>query len=92
MCLNCGCGEMSTNHGDPLNLTLSRLALIATRNGITLKQTAVNILATLMGEISKKDPRGDDKIEVRLTRTRVKPEMEAKYVERRRTKGTPKGS
>lgn len=54
-----------------------------------MKDQAINILATLVGDISEAKPRGDDKIVVRLTRTKVKPEMKAHYAERRRTKGTP---
>lgn len=86
MCLNCGCGEPGDNHGDPLNLTRSRLTLIATRNKSSLKIQAMNILATLLGDITKENPLGSDKMEVKLTRIKVKPEMKAEYVKRTRTK------
>lgn len=87
MCLNCGCGELNNNHGDPLNITLSRFRLVADRNHSTLKDQAVNILATLFGDIKKTDPRGKDKMDVKkIYRTRVKPEMEVRYVGRRREK------
>lgn len=83
-CLNCGCGEISNTHGDPLNITLGRLRLIAQRNKSTMKDQAVNILATIEGEIKKTKPRGSDEITVKLTRHVVKPKMEARYVERSR--------
>ena len=87
MCLNCGCGEPTTNHGDPLNITLSRLRLVAQRNHSTLYDQAVNILATLIGDIKKSNPRGKDKMEVKkIYRTKVAPKMEAKYVDRTREK------
>lgn len=92
MCLNCGCGEPGNNHGFAMNITRSRLLLIAAHNNSSLKKQAVNMLATLLGYISEKEPLGDDKIEVRLTRIKVKPEMKAQYVGRTRTKGTPKES
>lgn len=57
-----------------------------------MKDTAVNILATIEGIIRPDDPRGEDEIAVKLTRTRVKPKNEVKYVERTRTKRTPKES
>lgn len=80
MCLNCGCGEISNTHGDPLNITWSKLRLIAERNNSSMKDQAVNILATLLGYIKKTEPRGEDEITVRITRIKVKPKMEAQYV------------
>lgn len=88
MCLNCGCGEFNNNHGDPLNITRSRLSLIASHNDSTMREQAKNILATLLGYIDEKSPLKDDKIEIKLSRIKVKPEMEVKYMERKRTKAS----
>lgn len=92
MCLNCGCGKFNDNHGNALNLTRSRLSLIASSNDSTMREQAKNILATLLGYIDEKKPLGDDKIEIKLSRLKVKPEMKAEYVGRTRTKGTTKES
>lgn len=91
MCMNCGCGVFNDNHGDPLNITRSRLSLIAAHNDSSMREQAKNILATLLGYIDEKSPLKDDKIEISVKRIKVKPEMEAKYAERR-PKGTPKAS
>lgn len=84
MCLNCGCGQFSNQHGDPLNITRSRLALIAAHNNSTMKEQAVNILATLLGYITEKEPREKDQIIVKITRIKAKPEMKVQYVKRTR--------
>jgi hypothetical protein len=91
-CLNCGCGIFHDNHGDPMNITRSRLSLIASHNDSTMREQAKNILATLLGYIDEKNPLKDDKIEINVKRIKVKPETEVKYVERKRTKGTAKES
>lgn len=85
MCLNCGCGELSNNHGYAMNITRSRLAVIAHENLTSMEDQAINILATLRGEITTKKPRGDDKIVVTLKRIKGKPETKAEYVPRTRT-------
>ena len=82
MCENCGCGQPSNTHGQPLNITYSRLKLVADRNNSTPLEQAINMVATLQGVISSTHPRGDDEITVKVTRTKVKPKMEARYVER----------
>lgn len=75
-----------------MNITRSRLSLIATHNDSTMREQAKNILATLLGYIDEKNPLKDDKIEISVKRIKVKPETEVKYVERKRTKGTTKES
>lgn len=86
MCVNCGCGQLSNTHGDPLNLTVSRFRLIALRNHSSMEKQAENILATLRGILTPEKPRGDDDIIVKLTRIEKKPKMEAHYVRRTFTK------
>jgi hypothetical protein len=91
VCLNCGCGNLTDNHGDSLNITLSRLRLIAQRNDSTMTKQATNIAATLFGEITKTKPLGDDKIEISFKRIPAEPKpQEAKYVDRTRTRLTKK--
>lgn len=68
MCLSCGCGQVMVNHGDPLQLTYGRLLLVASRLGLKPEEVAINILATLRGEITFKNPRGEDSFDVRITR------------------------
>ena len=46
MCLSCGCGIFSDDHGDRRNITLADLAAAAGAAGVTLAQAAENILAT----------------------------------------------
>lgn len=82
MCLNCGCGEISNTHGDPLNITLGKLRLIALRNKSSVEKQAENIIATLRGVIKKTEPRGEDEIVVKVVRHKIKPKMEVKYVPR----------
>lgn len=83
MCLNCGCGEVSNMHGDPLNITLGKLRLIALRNNSTMEDQAENIIATLRGIISKEEPRGEDRIVAGVFRRKVKPKVEVQYVPRK---------
>lgn len=86
MCLNCGCGILADNHGDPLNITLSRLQLIASHNESSATEQARNILATLDGKITRQNPLGDDKIEAKLKRIKQETKPKAEYVERTREK------
>ena len=60
MCLNCGCGKPSDTHGNPLNLTMSRLKLTADRDGKTVKEAAMNIVATVLGKLDDRHPLGND--------------------------------
>lgn len=92
MCLDCGCGKPHDNHGLITHLLRGRFKSIADLNGKSMAQTAAIIYGTLTGLITEEKPLGDDKMEMRLTRIKVKPEMKAHYAERRRTKGTPKES
>lgn len=82
MCLNCGCGEISNTHGDPLNITIGKFRLIALRNDSSMEKQAENIIATLRGVIKKTKPRGDDEITVKVVRHEVKPKMEVRFVPR----------
>ena len=82
MCLNCGCGEISNTHGDPLNITLGKFRLIALRNRSSMEKQAENIIATLRGVIKAKEPRGEDELVVKIVRHKAKPKMEVKYVPR----------
>ena len=82
MCLNCGCGDISNTHGDPLNITISRFRLLALRNNSSMEKQAENIIATLRGAIKKTEPRGDDEIVVKVVRHKVKPKMEVQFVPR----------
>ena len=84
MCLSCGCGRLSDNHGDPLQLTLGRFKLLSDRNHRSMQQTALIILATLLGVITKTHPLGTDKIMGEPKRVEVLTEKEAKYVGRTR--------
>lgn len=68
MCLTCGCGNATSQNGDPLNITLSRLRLIAIRNNMTMDQVACNILATVRGLIDRNHPLGLDVIKAKVTR------------------------
>ena len=80
MCLNCGCGEPSNIHGDPLNITLGKLRLIALRNNSTMEKMAENIIATLRNIINKENPRENDQIVVGVFRRKVKPKQEVQFV------------
>jgi hypothetical protein len=80
MCLDCGCGELHNNHGNPLHLTIGRFRLVSQLNERSMHQTALIILATLIGMITKKNTLGTDKLEGEPKRVTVKPEREAKYV------------
>jgi len=82
MCLNCGCGEVSNTHGDPLNITLGKFRLIALRNKSSMEKQAENIIATLRGVIKSDDPRGDDELVIKIVRHKVKPKMKVQYVPR----------
>lgn len=57
MCLVCGCGHPYDNHGDAMNLTKSRLNLMASRNQISPLEAAENILGTIKGAITPENPR-----------------------------------
>lgn len=92
MCLDCGCGKVHDNHGNNLHILRGKFKSIADLNGRTMSQTVAIIYGTLMGLITEEKPLGDDKMEMRLERIKVKPEMKANYVSRRRTKATPKES
>lgn len=80
MCLNCGCGQLSNTHRDPLNITFGKLRLIAARNNSTMEAMAENIIATLRGKITGRRPRGNDEIVVRVVRHHIKPKMEVQFM------------
>jgi hypothetical protein len=50
-------------------MTMSRLKLMADRNGISVRDAAINIVATALGKIDQRHPREDDNITVKITRT-----------------------
>jgi hypothetical protein len=79
MCLDCGCGKLHDNHGNPLHLTIGRFKLVAALNKRSLHQTALIILATLIGMINPKNPLGHDKMEGEPKRIKVEPEKTLKY-------------
>lgn len=79
MCLDCGCGKLFDNHGNPLHLTIGRMKLIAKLNNKSLHQTALTILATLIGEINSRNPLGTDKLEGEPKRIKVKEEKHVQY-------------
>lgn len=80
MCLDCGCGEMHNNHGNPLHLTVGRFKLVADLNKRSMLKTALIITATLLGLINKKNPLGSDKIEGEPKRIAAEPEKVVKYM------------
>jgi hypothetical protein len=80
MCLDCGCGELHNNHGNPLHLTIGRFKLIASLNDRSMYQTALIIVATLIGLIKKDNPLGTDTLKGDPKRIEVKPELVPKYV------------
>jgi hypothetical protein len=80
MCLDCGCGEMHNNHGNPLHLTVGRFKLIARLNDRGMLATALIITATLLGLINKRNPLGSDKIEGEPKRIKAEPERKPTYV------------
>lgn len=80
MCLNCGCGNWLDNQSDPLNLTLSRLRLMALRNNSTVEDQAKNILATVLGYITKREPLGYDEIKVKIERLTKEAPTKATYI------------
>lgn len=80
MCLDCGCGELHNNHGNPLHITIGRFKLVAQLNNKSMYQTALTIVATLIGLITKKNTLGTDTLKGDPKRVETKPEMEAKYV------------
>jgi len=47
MCLSCGCGRPNDDMGDEANITLEDLKKAADAAGITPRQAAENIKATL---------------------------------------------
>jgi hypothetical protein len=80
MCLDCGCGELHNNHGNPLHITIGRFRLVSQLNNKSMYQTALTIVATLIGLITKKNTLGTDKLVGDPKRVEVKPETEPKYV------------
>ena len=79
MCLDCGCGKLHDNHGNPLHLTIGRFKLIANLNNKNMYQTALTIVATLIGLIKRDNPLGTDILKGDPKRIEVKPEKEARY-------------
>jgi hypothetical protein len=47
MCLSCGCGEPSADHGDPRHITIEVLQNAAEAAEITPQEAAENITATM---------------------------------------------
>ena len=47
MCLSCGCGEPSADHGDPRHITMEVLQNAAEAAAISPEEAAENITATL---------------------------------------------
>jgi hypothetical protein len=47
MCMNCGCGKPDENQGHAENLTAETLRAAARVNGMSLQETARNILAAV---------------------------------------------
>lgn len=43
MCVSCGCGDLSNDHGDPKNITIEMLQQAAEAGGVTVKEAAENI-------------------------------------------------
>lgn len=85
-CCNCGCGDWTTNNGDPLNLTLSRLRLMALRNNSTVEDQAKNIIATVMGYITQREPLEYDEIKIDIKRLKKEAPTESRYVPRKENK------
>lgn len=81
-CLDCGCGEILNNHGDPRHITWGKFRALAQLNHKSMKQTALIILATLLGIIKSTDPLETDVIEGEPKRIKVEPEKKAVYVPR----------
>jgi len=44
MCLNCGCGEPTNDHGKAANITIEELRSAAAANGQTLRESAQHVL------------------------------------------------
>lgn len=79
MCLDCGCGKLYDNHGNPLHLTLGRFRMIANLNKRSMYQTALIIVATLIGLINSRNPLENDKLEGDPKRVKVEPEKHVQY-------------
>jgi hypothetical protein len=47
MCLSCGCGEPTEDHGNPANITYDDVKEAADSEGLTVEQAADNIKAGL---------------------------------------------
>lgn len=56
MCLDCGCGDLDNDHGNPAHLTIADLQAAADASGISLVMAASNILRTVTGTL------GDDEL------------------------------
>lgn len=56
MCLDCGCGELESNHGDPAHLTIAALQAAADASGVSLAVAASNILRTVTGTLGDDEP------------------------------------
>lgn len=80
MCLNCGCGEINKNHGDPMNLTMNRLRLMSIRTGKTVEELAANIAATVFKKIAYDKPLRGDTILLKITR--VPPKMGSQWIDK----------
>jgi hypothetical protein len=48
MCLECGCGEVNNDHGDPRHITLDRFRAAAQASGNTPIQALTNLIRCLV--------------------------------------------
>ena len=47
MCLDCGCGELNENHGDPRHITMETIRSAAEASEIPIDEAMANISAGL---------------------------------------------
>jgi hypothetical protein len=56
MCLDCGCGDLDNDHGNPAHLTIADLQAAADASGISLVMAASNVLRTVTGTLGDDEP------------------------------------